>query len=101
MYTCTCRDEILEYEGKDTPIQHDEMVEVDGSGEIGAVGGDGGEKSGVGETEQEGGEVEIMKDESETRLGPPGPPFGIVINGHSLVSMVYVHVLYIPVVKLQ
>ena len=38
------------------------------------------------EQEVEGGEEAILADESETRLGPPGPPFGIVINGASLVS---------------
>ena len=91
MYKCSCRDEIVEHTGKDStshPVHLDEMMEVDGSGEMGEAGGGEGEKSGVGEVEQQGGEVEIEKDESETRLGPPGPPFGIVINGHSLVSMV-------------
>lgn len=36
----------------------------------------------------------IMADTSETRLGPPGPPHGIVINGASLVSVL--HTLYTP-----
>ena len=38
------------------------------------------------EEEEEEEVVVVMKGESELKLGPPGPPFGIVINGHSLVS---------------
>lgn len=40
-----------------------------------------------GETpEEEEREPMASVDETDLRLGPPGPPFGIVINGHSLVS---------------
>lgn len=38
-------------------------------------------------SEIEGGETggEDLAKENEFKLGPPGPPFGIVINGSSLV----------------
>ena len=40
----------------------------------------------------EGGEtVEAPSTDSELRMGPPGPPFGIVINGSSLVKKLYFH----------
>ena len=35
---------------------------------------------------EEGKAVEEQWTDTELRLGPPGPPFGIVINGSSLVS---------------
>ena len=35
---------------------------------------------------EEGKTVEEQSTDTELRLGPPGPPFGIVINGSSLVS---------------
>ena len=35
----------------------------------------------------EGKTVEEPLKNTELRLGPPGPPFGIVINGSSLVRM--------------
>ena len=38
-----------------------------------------------GETPEEE-EREPIGSADDLRLGPPGPPFGIVINGHSLVS---------------
>ena len=38
-----------------------------------------------GNTSQESGGEPVVN-ENELRLGPPGPPFGIVINGASLVS---------------
>ena len=35
---------------------------------------------------EEGKTVEEQSTDTELKLGPPGPPFGIVINGSSLVS---------------
>ena len=72
------RDEILEGEAKEKkPFAGDDTVD-----DTVATNGGGGEE------EEQGGEGDqmIQADESGTRLGPPGPPFGIVINGASLVS---------------
>lgn len=37
-----------------------------------------------------GSDPSVQDEESELKLGPPGPPFGIVINGTSLVSNLFV-----------
>ena len=37
-------------------------------------------------SEESDGEPVVEVDDTELRLGPPGPPYGIVINGASLVS---------------
>ena len=76
-----CRQEITECTAKSgdaaqaEPARTQEAEEVVGEGE----------RRGEERQEEEEGE-EVMKYESELKLGPPGPPFGIVINGHSLVS---------------
>ena len=46
-----------------------------------ATAADNGKGPGAGESEPT-----VQDEESELKLGPPGPPFGIVINGTSLVS---------------
>ena len=63
------RDEIVQYEEPTAP--------------------DNGET--VGERERES---EMVVQDDKLRLGPPGPPFGIVINGSSLVSRLALDYIY-------
>lgn len=63
---------MAEYEKKEAkPFAGDETTATDDEG---------------GTTGEEEEEPTVHADETGLRLGPPGPPFGIVINGSSLVS---------------
>ena len=50
---------------------------------------------------EEGGSKDNVVEDGELKMGPPGPPFGIVLNGSSLVRILSLSMFYHNFIVLQ